>query len=1267
MGILKDRYKTLGPRVEYLIDPVVLSQAWKKSHTYVRRHSWYQNSLELDCSAIELEGLLADWSASIKKGAYRPSVLRLIPAPKSALWNFTPQWKPQEEDQTKRILRPLAHMEIRDQTVSTALMLCLADCIETAQGNSGIDGASAARDGRVYSYGNRLYCRWEEGEGGSRAKFSWGNTDVYSRYSEDYKRFVNRPIAIAQMLDLEGSAGPVYVVKIDLSAFFDNVEISALIKGLKREYASFRKKYRDVPASGKGFWATMASAFALRWDESDGAHVELLRDQVLPNGLPQGMVSSGFFANAYLLEFDRAIGNVVQGKRSIGAGRKIAIHDYCRYVDDIRIVVTAVDESVVEADVAEVVRKWVQDKLDKTVGSAKKLRINPGKTEVERYSSIGGSSGVVARMKNMQQELSGPFDVNTLAQVEAGLHGLLAQAELGLQAKSSDFDWSSAPLLSSVATPKLEVRDDTLTRFSAYRLTRSLRLRRSMTDLTEETDEGVAKDVLLHEFEVAARRLVAAWAVNPSLVQVLLYALDLFPSPDLLHPVTDALLSKLAPESDAYERNVAWYVLSELLRAGATETGRKAECDEGFSAGDLAEYRKKLREVATHLLQLEGAPWYVKQQASLFLSATNGATIDSNEPGLVLHLVLSDYVRGSYHDRDVGNERALSIALVGYQILRDPKHFSGWLRTYCRLATREQIARAFEVIGQTDPLLLSNITKAGKGRVAAKKGIIPPYLGQYLDSRWTSKSKLLPVGKWLPLAKVITHPGNPLAQENALLQFLRELTRLVAKPEHKPEKFTPLTIELRSKDWGRLNDPRSESLEVQYRPRRFGVDPRYSTPAWCEPKYAWLYAIGRVLRAAATGELDFTASHWVLREDIGWYHGIRSTWYKRRSGMAQSPSALGGTTAGITPWFSELLLRMLSWPGIAIDTPLVPEMDLVSSPSDLASIVESRLGAQRAIYAESSDMPVYIYPVDWTVRTPRKLRVALLQGLLPSSDDFKGGLDSLDAAGFREKHRNHLASVLQLAHRKIIARDSVLGKSHRPRVDLVIAPEYSVHVDDQDLMRQFSDSVGGMLFYGLLGAKHPSDGSFVNAARWLVPQRRGGKRSWVEVDQGKGNLTAAEVSLGVKSWRPYQAVIELSIDKDTKFRLAGAICYDATDICLAADLRDLSHMFVVAAMNKDVKTFDSMVAALRYHMYQHVLIANTGEFGGSTAQAPYDAEHSRLIAHAHGGNQLAVSIFDIEIDHFGPSLTACLEQPPPPPKAKQRPLGKTPPAGLNRK
>lgn len=868
----------------------------------------------------------------------------------------------------------------------------------------------------------------------------------------------------------------------------------------------------------------------------------------------------------------------------------------------------------------------------------------------------------------MQKELSGPFDTTTLAHVEAGLQGLLALAELGLQSNIGTIPVANDLSLSMVAMPKLEVRDDTLTRFSAYRLTKALRLRRGMTDLTEIGEQGsTGQDALLHEFEVVARRLVAAWAVNPSLVQVLIYGLDLFPSPELLKPVTEALLSKVSGDSE-FEKYVAWYVLSEVMRAGATHTGRRSLLQADFPVGDADGYRQHLVEIALELLSNEACPWYVRQQALLLISAASvESKYESDAQELLLHLSLADYVNGFYKPRKVDGNEVMSVALVGYQMLKDKGHFIQWLRTYLKnVSSKEAVAKTFELIGQTDTQLFSAITKSGKGKAAAKLGIIPRYLGQYIDSRWPSKTESLPVNEWISLSKVLTHPKNPLVQENALLQLLRELIKEVAEPKHNPEKFTPLTIELRSPDWKRLSDPRVNSLEVRYRPRQLGVDPRYATPPWCDKKSAWLYALGRVIRAAATGELDYTASHWVLRDDIGWYTGIRSSWQKRRSGMSQSASALGGSTAGTTQWFSELLLRMLSWPGISSDSYLVPEMDTVRIPADLARIIQRRLDWQSEIYGKSSDLPVYIHTVDWNVRVPRTLRVALIQGLMPRVSDFGADMSALDEPGFRARHRNHLASVLHLAHRKISAKDTVNGDTHSPKVDLVICPEYSVHVADQDIMRQLSDSLGAMLFYGLAGAKHPEDGTYVNAARWLVPQRRGDKRSWVEVDQGKGNLTQHEIGYGVKSWRPYQAIIELNIDENTKFRIAGAICYDATDLALAADLRDLSHMFVVPALNKDVKTFDGMVAALRYHMYQHVLIANTGEFGGSTAQAPYDKEHARLIAHSHGSGQLAVSIFDVDIDHFGPLLTAQQNHTTSALSQKSS-IGKTPPAGLKRK
>jgi hypothetical protein len=123
----------------------------------------------------------------------------------------------------------------------------------------------------------------------------------------------------------------------------------------------------------------------------------------------------------------------------------------------------------------------------------------------------------------------------------------------------------------------------------------------------------------------------------------------------------------------------------------------------------------------------------------------------------------------------------------------------------------------------------------------------------------------------------------------------------------------------------------------------------------------------------------------------------------------------------------------------------------------------------------------------------------------------------------------------------------------------------------------------------------------------------------------------------VKPWRPYQLLIELlhpAFPNEKGFTLTGTICYDATDIKMSADLKNKSDAYLVVALNKDVNTFDSMVDALYYHMYQHVVLVNTGEFGGSVAKAPYKESYDKLITHVHGANQVSISSFEMNMFDF---------------------------------
>src|SRR5574343_533762 len=196
MGLVKEKYQQLKPTLEYLSDPIVLAQAWKKTHSYIRSHNWYADTLELDASAINLEGNLERWSHELISKSYAASPIRVVPAPKTDTWSFKNrddqwEWKPAKaqvnssnngKDQAKlsEPLRPLAHLTIKDQTIATAMMMCMADAVETAQ------GPTTSRD--VCSFGNRLFCSWTE----NRARFGWGNSTTYSKYFHDYQRFLQR-------------------------------------------------------------------------------------------------------------------------------------------------------------------------------------------------------------------------------------------------------------------------------------------------------------------------------------------------------------------------------------------------------------------------------------------------------------------------------------------------------------------------------------------------------------------------------------------------------------------------------------------------------------------------------------------------------------------------------------------------------------------------------------------------------------------------------------------------------------------------------------------------------------------------------------------------------------------------------------------------------------------------------------------------------------------------------------------------------------------
>src|SRR5258708_1380534 len=127
----------LEPRSELLSEEYVLVQAWKKTASYIRYHNWYADTLELDRAAVNLPRFLAELAEQLKvPDQWSNDPLRIVPAPKSQRWRVTPEsklWEPVERGKTAVKLRPLAHVSLKDKVAATAVMLCLADRVETIQ------------------------------------------------------------------------------------------------------------------------------------------------------------------------------------------------------------------------------------------------------------------------------------------------------------------------------------------------------------------------------------------------------------------------------------------------------------------------------------------------------------------------------------------------------------------------------------------------------------------------------------------------------------------------------------------------------------------------------------------------------------------------------------------------------------------------------------------------------------------------------------------------------------------------------------------------------------------------------------------------------------------------------------------------------------------------------------------------------------------------------------------------------------------------------
>ncbi|TMP80642.1 hypothetical protein CWB73_11120 [Pseudoalteromonas phenolica] len=328
------------------------------------------------------------------------------------------------------------------------------------------------------------------------------------------------------------------------------------------------------------------------------------------------------------------------------------------------------------------------------------------------------------------------------------------------------------------------------------------------------------------------------------------------------------------------------------------------------------------------------------------------------------------------------------------------------------------------------------------------------------------------------------------------------------------------------------------------------------------------------------------------------------------------------------------------------------ELLSIESIDDFYSCLRERLTLLNSYICSSSGVPSIPTIINKPELEHNLFRVVTVQQLLPKDEHFHVSDVTLSNPKIRWKHRAHVAEICKLTEQTLSAKLRASGSEYNSTADIIVFSEVAIHPEDEDLIRSLALKTKSIVYAGFVFTEE--DGRIINKARWVIPDKAEFGMQWRIRDQGKQHMTPDEKKLGVEGYRPCQHILEINGSPEGPFKLTGAICYDATDICLAADLRDKTDMFVIAAYNKDVNTFDNMASALQWHMYQHIVISNTGEYGGSTIQAPYKEKHHKLISHAHGSSQIAISTADIDLAAFRR-------------KVKEYKKTKAEPAGFSRK
>jgi hypothetical protein len=843
------------------------------------------------------------------------------------------------------------------------------------------------------------------------------------------------------------------------------------------------------------------------------------------------------------------------------------------------------------------------------------------------------------------------------------------------------------------------MRDDTAARFAAVRYRRTFRSLRPLLDAEKEPlrhvgrakdDEDVEDsisgfgDAVISRLqfdergELFARELLAAWEGNPAHVRLMRVAVDIFPRPDFC----SRILCRLRPSWQVGNvprprREVMHYCLAEIFRAGATETGIVRDPDElpGSSSGtDVREYHALLLDEGRHILTAAAKagsrgrlrfPWYLLQQVILYF-ATHQESLENADldqlPGAKDILLRSLEVYAFY----TGNVRKFTVEDRARHLILQAQAFGKWEEMATRAAAHLHHSGLLRALGRISPLFAEAVwmKTSLRMRIALTKVAREIGIHSQIDEE---SSGLRCIADFAGVKHLVWH------EEYNLVVLAYDLIQ--ARMSDRGGVLTPWRVFCNLVPVG--NSPVGHKIasgSVTIRGGN-GGEVLFALPKWCVTSDEQLRVeVGQVLRYLLTGSLEYfrPVSSNVPVKELPQYRRPRASWESGRYGSFNGRAAFGPDWIPLSTWAENFLIGLLRWPGCG----LVSEGDLTAK--QILGKLSHRKSELESCRGEATGMLFLEQEAKWPYRALRKkdrpLRIAVVQSVVPDVKDFTdAGLEDLQLNGstIRRKHRNHLRRIIGGLHKMLEVRLSHLRGglvNQAPHLDFVVFPELAVHPADIDVLlspvvRRHKCIVLAGLVY------HPLDSAsigrgLINSAIWLIPEWSPVRGFHIRrVEQGKQNLAPeVEESLrpAVVGHRPVQWIVKYHWSMEGNVRplyLSASVCYDATDVALAHDLRERSDLIAVCALNRDVPTYDRLAETLNYLLYQGVVVANNGSHGGSSFFAPFEESYFRQVIHFHGQQQAAIAFAEVNPQKFIRRPDDSLKDESPVGKWKKRPAG----------